>query len=148
MTVEAVICLPLPLLGQSGNNFQLPWGNLGIPQSSILDALPGIGSIFCDLAPPRRRFFKKIDQNVPKFYQDIIKFSIPGLLVGCTDLSPLRTHFYRTGLQASKSPSLQGSNWPRRVTRSANNPPRAVRAGRVRQLVVFPAGGLTCLSCL
>ena len=63
-------------------------------------------SLFCHISP------------------DIIKFSIPGLFVGCTNFSLLRTHFCRTAifllLKASKPPSLQA---PRRVTRSANNPP-------------------------
>ena len=52
---------PWPLLGQSGDSFQFPWGNLETPQSSIFDAFPCLGNIFCDLGPPRhlpRQFFQ------------------------------------------------------------------------------------------
>ena len=125
--VEALICFPLASLGSNWGQLSASLGNLGSPQSSIFDALPCLGNIFCDLGPPRRlpnRFSENFDQNASRLSQNIIKFSIPGLFVGCTNFSPFRTHFYRIAifllLKASKPPSLQA---PRRVTRSANNPP-------------------------
>ena len=57
------------------------------------------------------------------------------------------------GLQASKPANLQAFNPPRRVTRSANNPPRARRARRVEphakrnmQTCMFLLDMQTCMS--
>ena len=54
MTVKGLICLPLASLGSIWGQLSASLGNLGSPQSWIVDALPCLGNIFCDLVPPRR----------------------------------------------------------------------------------------------
>ena len=84
--VEALICFPLASLGSNWGQLSASLGNLGSPQSSIFDALPCLGNIFCDLGPPRcvprqifQEFWSKCIKIQPKYHQVLNTWAVRGL---------------------------------------------------------------------
>ena len=86
MIAEALICFSLASLGSIWEQLSASLGNPGSPQSSIFDASPCLGNIFCDLGPPRRlpikifrQFYSKCIKIQPKYHQVLDTWAVRGL---------------------------------------------------------------------
>ena len=124
MIAEALFCFPLASLGSIREQLSASLGNLGSPHSSIFDASPCLGNMFCDLRPPRclprqmfQEFYSKCIKIQPKYHQVLDTWAVRGLHKLFTSSDSLLQNCdlsITQGLQASKPPSASAGDAKRK----------------------------------